>query len=99
MRIALAGLAVAAAMIVGFWAWLGAPVAMPNAPLAAGEKLWCISYAPFRGDQTPLDPNTRIPAAQIDDDLGQLAQVTGCVRTYSGNLGIEQVPALAARTG
>lgn len=99
MRIALAGLAVAAAMIVGIWTWLGAPVAMPNAPLAAGEKLWCISYAPFRGDQTPFDPDTRIPAAQIDDDLGQLAPVTGCVRTYSDNLGIEQVPALAARHG
>jgi exo-beta-1,3-glucanase (GH17 family) len=99
MRTALAGLAVAAIVIVGTWAWLGAPIRMPNAPLSAGEKLWCISYAPYRGNQTPYDPSTRIPAAQIDEDLGQLAKITDCVRTYSDDQGIEQVPGLAARHG
>jgi glucan 1,3-beta-glucosidase len=99
MRIGLVSLAFAAAVIAGTWAWLGAPVAMPNAPLAAGEKLWCISYAPFRGSQTPFDLDIKISAAQIDEDLGQLAKISDCVRTYSDEQGIEQVPALAARHG
>lgn len=99
MRIGLVGLAVAAAAIVGTWAWLAAPVAMPNAPLSVGEKLWCISYAPYRGSQTPYDPNTQIPAAQIEEDLEHLARITDCVRTYSDDQGLEQVPALAAKHG
>ncbi|HXD47062.1 MAG TPA: beta-(1-6) glucans synthase [Pseudolabrys sp.] len=99
MRTGLVGLAFAAAVIVAAWAWLGAPVAMPNAPLAAGEKLWCISYAPYRGDQTPYDLATRIPAAQLDEDLGRLSPITGCVRTYSDTQGLEQIPALAAKHG
>jgi exo-beta-1,3-glucanase (GH17 family) len=99
MRTGLVCLAAAAAIIVGFWAWLGAPVRMPNAPLSPGEKLWCMSYAPFRGSQAPYDPDIRIPAAQIDQDLRQLANITACVRTYSDDQGIEQVPAIAAKYG
>jgi glucan 1,3-beta-glucosidase len=72
---------------------------MPNAPLSPGEKLWCMSYAPFRGSQTPYDPDIKIPAAQIDEDLRQLAKITDCVRTYSDDQGIEQVPVIAARYG
>ena len=56
----------AAAAIVAAWWWLGAPVAMPPSPLAANEKLYCVSYAPFRGRQTPLDPSTIIEPAQIE---------------------------------
>ena len=99
MRIGFVGLALAAAVIAGTWAWLGAPAAMPHAPLAAGEKLWCISYAPYRGSQTPYDPGTKITAAQIEEDLERLSKITGCVRTYSDNQGVEQVPALAAKHG
>ena len=39
----------AAAAIALAWWWLGAAVAMPPSPLAAGEKMFCVSYAPFRG--------------------------------------------------
>jgi exo-beta-1,3-glucanase (GH17 family) len=99
MRVGLVCLAATAAIIVGFWAWLGAPVSMPNAPLAPGEKLWCMSYAPFRGSQTPYDPDIKIPAAQIDEDLRQLAGITDCVRTYSDDQGLEQIPAIAAKYG
>jgi len=99
MRVGLVCLAATAAIIVGFWTWLGAPVRLPNAPLAPGEKLWCMSYAPFRGSQTPYDANIKIPAAQIDEDLRQLAKLTDCVRTYSDDQGIEQVPAIAAKYG
>ena len=55
-----------AAAILGCWWWLGAPVAMPPSPLDAGEKLFCVSYTPFRGNQTPLDLATRIDASEIE---------------------------------
>jgi glucan 1,3-beta-glucosidase len=99
MRIGLGCLLVAAIAIVGTWAWLGQPVPMPHAPLAPGEKLWCTSYAPFRGSQTPLDPTTHISAAQIEDDLSRLAKLTNCVRVYSTDYGIDQVAGLAAKHG
>jgi exo-beta-1,3-glucanase (GH17 family) len=72
---------------------------MPQSPLAAGEKLYCLSYAPFRGLQTPLDPATHISAAQIEDDLSRLAKLTDCVRTYSNDYGLDQIPGIAANHG
>jgi glucan 1,3-beta-glucosidase len=99
MRWSLPGFILTAVLIAACWAWLGAPVPMPQAPLAKGEKLWCMSYAPFRGSQTPLDPTTRISAAQIDDDLARLAKVTDCVRVYSTDYGIDQVVGIAAKHG
>jgi len=38
------------------WVWLAAPVALAVAPIANWAKLHCVSYAPFRGQQTPRDP-------------------------------------------
>ncbi len=72
---------------------------MPHAPLAIGEKLYCLSYAPFRGIQTPFDPTTRIPAAQIEQDLTVLSKLTDCVRVYSADQGLEQVVPIAAKLG
>jgi len=60
-------LAIAATLIAAVWAWLGSPVSMPQG-LSPGEKLYCISLRAFRGLQTPFDPETRIPAAQIEQD-------------------------------
>src|SRR4051812_7701547 len=91
--------ALAATLIVAAWWWLGAPVRMPVAPLAAGEKMQCVSYAPFRGAQTPLDQSMRIPAWQIEQDLARLALLTDCVRTYSVNLGLDQITPIAQRFG
>ena len=99
MRVGLACLALSVAAIIGFWAWLGAPIAMPHAPLSAGEKLYCVSYSPFRGRQTPLNSTTHIPAAQIEDDLTQLARITDCIRTYSTEFGQDQIAGIAARHG
>lgn len=92
-------LAVALTAIGASWAILGQAEPMPQSPLAKGDKLYCLSYAPFQGRQTPLDPTTMIPASQIEADLTQLAKITGCVRTYSTDYGIDQVPAIAARHG
>jgi glucan 1,3-beta-glucosidase len=99
MRTALGCFVLTAVAIVAAWAWLGAPVATPNAPLSPGEKLWCVSYAPFRGSQTPLDPTTHISAAQIEDDLTRLAQITDCVRVYSTDYGLDQIAGIAAKHG
>ena len=71
----------------------GARAIDPNA------KLQCVSYAPFRNAQTPLVESTHISADQIAEDLAQLAKVTDCVRTYSIENGLDQVPALAAKAG
>ena len=72
---------------------------MPPSPLAVGEKLYCVSYAPFRGAQSPLDLSTKIAPAQIEQDLAQLAKVSDCVRTYSVDFGLDQVPEIAQRYG
>ncbi len=99
MRIGLGCFAFAAAIIAAAWAYLGSPLPVPQTPLARGEKLYCVSYAPFRGSQTPFDPDTRIPAAQIEEDLRQLAQIADCVRIYSADQGLEQVVPIAAKLG
>jgi exo-beta-1,3-glucanase (GH17 family) len=88
-----------AAFIIAAWWWLGSAVPMPPSPLDPGEKFYCISYAPFRGSQTPLDLSTKIEPAQIEQDLARLAKVTGCVRTYSVDFGLDQVPEIAQRHG
>ena len=99
MRLGFVCLAVSAAVVAAFWVWLGLPVAMPHTPLGPGEKLYCLSYAPFRDGQTPFDPAMRIAPAQIDDDLTRLSKITDCVRTYSVELGQDQVAAIAKRHG
>jgi exo-beta-1,3-glucanase (GH17 family) len=95
-----AGLFVLAAGIVAAaWWWLGAPVQMPASPLGAREKLHCVSYAPFRGEQNPLEAGTLIPPAQIEEDLALLSTVTNCVRTYSIEHGLDRIPEIAQRLG
>jgi exo-beta-1,3-glucanase (GH17 family) len=99
MGIAGALFAIAAAAIVAAWAWLGASVEMPPSPLAPGEKLYCVSYTPFRGTQSPLGPEVPVDPKQIDEDLAQLKHVTDCVRTYSVDYGLDQIAEIAKRHG
>ena len=99
MRLGLACLVVSAAVIAATWFWLGSPQAVPQAPVAAGEKLYCLSYAPFRGQQNPFDPSAVVPAAQLEEDLTQLAKLTDCVRIYSVDQGLGQVVPIAAKLG
>ncbi|MDP1881731.1 MAG: beta-(1-6) glucans synthase, partial [Bradyrhizobium sp.] len=68
-------------------------------PIDPTAKLLCVSYAPFRGDQSPLVPTLQIGPEQIAEDLAQLAKISDCVRTYSIENGLDQVPALAAKAG
>jgi exo-beta-1,3-glucanase (GH17 family) len=91
--------AVVAAAIVAAWGWLGVPVAMPASPLDLGAKLYCLSYSPFRGRQTPFDRISPIDPAQIEDDMARLAPLTDCVRTYATELGLDRVAEIAERHG
>ena len=81
------------------WWWLATPISLPRAPIDPNAKLLCVSYAPFRDTQTPLQPTTYIAPEQIAQDLAQLAKITECVRTYSIENGLDQVPGLAAKVG
>lgn len=99
LRTPLALLVVSLGMIAGLWWWVATPITLARAPIDPNAKLQCVSYAPFRGDQTPLVPTTHISAEQIAQDLAQLAGITDCVRTYSIENGLDQVPAQAAKVG
>jgi exo-beta-1,3-glucanase (GH17 family) len=96
---ALALFALTAFAIAATWWWLGRPVALPSSPLDSGEKLYCVSYAPYRGSQDPLVEGTRVPAAQIDQDLALIAKFSNCVRIYSVDDGAADVLASARRHG
>jgi exo-beta-1,3-glucanase (GH17 family) len=88
------------ALAIGIaWWWLGRPVVLPPSPLADGQKLYCVSYAPFRDGQDPLVEGTYVSAAEIDADLTLLSKYTDCVRTYSIDAGLDQVPEIAQRHG
>lgn len=99
MRLPIALAVAVVAAIVATWAWLGSPVPAPSSPLASGEKLPCVSYAPFRPGQSPFMAGLVIPPEQIDDDFARLAKITKCVRTYSTEMGLAAAPALARKHG
>src|SRR6201992_2628784 len=98
-RTPLALLPISLMAIAGVWWWLAMPITLARALIDPQAKLLCVSYAPFRGAQSPLDPSTFIPAAQIEEDLTELAKISNCVRTYSIENGLDQVPAIAAKVG
>src|ERR1700692_1297828 len=99
LRTPLALLVISLGAIAAVWWWLGMPINLARAPIDPNAKLLCVSYAPFRGDQTPLQLTTHIEPEQIAQDLAQLAKISDCVRTYSIENGLDQVPALAAKVG
>ncbi|MGA8900793.1 beta-(1-6) glucans synthase [Bradyrhizobium sp.] len=98
-RTPLALLLLSLGSIAAAWLWLATPISLSRAPIDPNAKLMCVSYAPFRGEQTPLSPTTYVSAEQISADLSQLAKISNCVRTYSIENGLDQVPELAAKAG
>ncbi len=99
LRTPLALLLLSLGAIAALWWWLATPITLARAPIDPNAKLLCVSYAPFRDSQTPLEPTTQIAPEQIAQDLAQLAKITDCVRTYSIENGLDQVPGLAAKVG
>jgi exo-beta-1,3-glucanase (GH17 family) len=98
-RTPLALLLISLSAIAAVWWWLGTPITLARAPIDPNAKLLCVSYAPFRGSQSPLQPTTHIEREQIAEDLAQLAKISDCVRTYSIESGLDQVPEVAAKVG
>src|SRR3978361_1943989 len=99
LRTPLALLLISLGAIAAVWWWLAAPINLARAPIEPSAKLLCVSYAPFREAQTPLSLPTHIGPDQIAQALAQLAKGTDCVRPYSVENGLDQVPALAAKAG
>jgi exo-beta-1,3-glucanase (GH17 family) len=85
--------------IAAVWWWLAMPITLARAPIDPAAKLECVSYAPFRGDQSPLVKGTMIPPEQIAQDFAQLAKISKCVRTYSVQNGLDKAPELARKAG
>lgn len=99
LRTPLALLLFSLATIASVWRWLAIPVDLTSAPIEPNAKLQCVSYAPFRGNQTSLAPATKVSREQIAEDLAELAKITDCIRTYANDLGLDQIPELAAKVG
>jgi glucan 1,3-beta-glucosidase len=74
-----------------FW-WNGRPVSVG----AAGGRIQCLSYSPPNSDPAAAK---FIPIDQIRADLAKLTNYTDCVRTYSVDNGLDQVPQVARELG
>jgi glucan 1,3-beta-glucosidase len=90
-------LAACACFSIQHWWRLGRPSIVVD---ALGDRLSCVSYAPFYGPlQTPIEKTTFIGAAQIEADLKRLSQRFDCVRIYSVSQGLHEVPRVAQALG
>ena len=86
-----------AVLALGWWVLQGRPQDVPEVSQA---RLQCASYAPYRlPGETPFDKGTRISVERLREDLKILSALTSCVRTYSVDQGLDQVPAVAAELG
>jgi len=99
LRTPLALLALSLIAIAAVWWWLATPVTLARAPIDPAAKLECVSYAPFRGSQNPLELGLIVPPEQMAQDIAQLAKITNCIRTYSVGNGLDRVPELAQKVG
>jgi exo-beta-1,3-glucanase (GH17 family) len=85
-------LLVVVAVAIGFiWYVLGNPVQLPPNPLAAGEKLACVSYSPAAAD------SSETMSALIEAELEALAAHTACIRTYDAGAGRERIAQTARK--
>jgi hypothetical protein len=66
--------------------------------LIPGGETECVSYAPFRGDQTPHNPDLIVSPGQIAEDLGELAKYPMHPH-HSIDNGLDKVPEPASRVG
>lgn len=89
-------LTVCAVVALGSWVRLGQPVAVPDAPVTRAQ---CVSYAPFRGSETPFDKAFTVSEQRLEEDLRHLSALTPCVRTYATSNGLDKVAAVAERLG
>ena len=88
-----------AAAIVAAWAGSARRSKCRSRRSGPAGEIDCVSYAPFRGDQNPFGPAYPFDPWQIDEDLAQLKPLTDCIRTYSIDHGLDQIPEIAQRHG
>jgi exo-beta-1,3-glucanase (GH17 family) len=98
-RTPLALFLISLSMIAAVWCWLATPFTLAYAPTDPAKKLDCVSYAPFRDDQSPWNSAIVISPEQITEDLAELAKISRCIRTYSVENGLDKVPELASKVG
>jgi exo-beta-1,3-glucanase (GH17 family) len=99
LRTPLALFFISLGFVAAVWWWLSIPVTLARAPIDPAAKLECVSYSPFRGEQTPHNPDLIVSPEQIAEDLGELAKISKCIRTYSIDNGLDKVPELASQVG
>ena len=88
---ALAGLAASAL----FWAWQGWPQEIPGG-LDPEHPLECVSYTPFRADETPH--RFRVDRERLREDFSRFGGRVACIRIYSVK-GMEVLPEIAREQG
>ena len=99
LRTPLALFFISIGVVAAVWWWLAMPVTLARAPIDPAAKLECVSYAPFRNDQTPHNADLIVSPEQIAEDLAELAKISKCIRIYSIDNGLDKVPELASRVG
>jgi exo-beta-1,3-glucanase (GH17 family) len=99
LELPLALLVISLSIIAAVWWWLASPVMLPRPPFDPATKMDCVSYAPFKGLQSPWTPDLVISSEQIAQDLFEIAKISRCVRIYSVDNGLDKVPELASRFG
>jgi exo-beta-1,3-glucanase (GH17 family) len=95
----LVSITLAAFAMLTLWHWwsLGQPVIIVD---ALTDRLSCVSYAPYhKPHQTPFEKTTYIESTQIESDLSALAHRFDCVRIYSVDQGLHEVPRIAQQLG
>lgn len=79
-----------------YWSQSNQPVdAGPDVP---GGEIRSVSFAPFRGMQSPLTKTYPTPL-QIEEDLTLLAGRVRSIRTYTSREGMKIIPELARKQG
>ena len=84
--------AAVAGTIMLAWQWLGSSVAMPPSPFSRGEKIPCISYAPFRGSQSPFGADVPIDPGRISAPGERVGVIVS-----GGNVGVARFCELLGR--
>lgn len=90
------GLVLAAGLSWGVWWALAIPVAVPDAPPG---KVHCVSYTPFRGSETPFNPQYLADPRQIESDLRLVSRYSNCIRLYAPDQGLAAAIPIAGAYG
>jgi len=80
-----------------FWWWVGKAAPIADLPgVATGERLQCVSYAPYRRGESPqlIAKDFEFAAVRLDEDLSLLAKYFDCIRIYSV-AAMDNLPAVA----